>query len=899
MLFEERDCFISDDQDVGCAEDLQLKLNLSDSTPVQQNYIAVPRPLYPELKQYIEDLLNRGFIKNSKSPYSSSCVIVRKKDGSMHLCIDYRELNKKTISDRHPIARIQDTLDSLAGQKYFSTIDQGKAYHQGFVHPDSQHLTAFVTPWGLYEWIRIPMGLKNAPGEFQRFMENCLHDFRDDFCAPYLDDVIIYSKSFGEHVEHVRQVLRRLHDNGIKLKANKCNLFQKEVCYLGRIVSEDGYRIAPECTKAMEELKSHEPKNVGDVRKLLGLLGYYHCYIENFSRIAKPIYDLLKTDVSAQNPKVQPSKTKTKKPLKKFQVPSKTAVIWEEQHRKALNFLIDCLTSPPVMAYPDFSLPFILHTDASEEGLGAVLYQKQNGKMRVIGYASRTLNPAEQKYHLHSGKLEFLALKWAITEHFRDYLFYASNFTVYTDNNPLTYVMTTAKLNATGHRWVAALADFNFNVKYRPGRVHRDADFFSRMKSNIHSVINECTKGVSQTDIQATISAIFAQQNEKINWLMSISADPKLPNSFYPPNTNGRTPIDLSLIHEAQRSDPAIRRVIAYKQLARKLTNEDRRGETPQVKALMHEWSKLFIEQNNLLDRKAGNNNQLVLPQKYHRLVYKHLHEDMGHLGTERVIELARDRFYWPHMARDIEHYISSMCPCLQRKKPTFLPKAQAKSITTCFPFELISIDFVHLERSTGGYEYLLVIVDHFTRFAQAYPTTNKSAKTAADKIFSDFILRFGFPQHIHHDQGREFENDLFHHLEQLTGIPRSRTTPYHPMGNSQCERFNQTLLAMLRSMADSQKTNWSKHVNKMVFAYNCTKNDATGFSPFELLFGRKPKLPLDVIFGNAQTPLSRKYPDYVKQWKQAMEEAHLIAAEKAGQCAARGRDRYNESQKF
>ena len=137
------------------------------------------------------------------------------------------------------------------------------------------------------------------------------------------------------------------------------------------------------------------------------------------------------------------------------------------------------------MAYPDFSQPFILHTDASEECLGSVLYQKLDGKMRVIGYASRTLNPAESKYHLHSGKLEFLALKWAITEQFGDHLFYAPSFTVYTDNNPLTYVMTTAKLNATGHRSVAALADFNFNIKYRPGRVHRDADLFSRMKTNL------------------------------------------------------------------------------------------------------------------------------------------------------------------------------------------------------------------------------------------------------------------------------------------------------------------------------------------------------------------------------------------------------------------------------
>ena len=266
----------------------------------------------------------------------------------------------------------------------------------------------------------------------------------------------------------------------------------------------------------------------------------------------------------------------------------------------------------------------------------------------------------------------------------------------------------------------------------------------------------------------------------------------------------------------------------------------------------------------------------------------------MGHLGVERTVQLARDRFYWPYMARDIEHHVTNVCHCLKRKKPAVQPRAPSRSIVTTQPFELVSIDFVHLEHSSGGYEYILVVIDHFTRYAQAYPTKNKSAKTAAEKLFNDFILRFGLPQKIHHEQGSEFENDLFHSLEQLTGIPRSHTTPYHPMGNAQCERFNQTLLGMLRTMAENQKANWKNHINKMTFAYNCTKNESTGFSPFELLFGRAPRLPIDIIFGSTTACTSKQYPQYLKEWKAAMMEAHKIAAAKAGHCASQNRESYN-----
>lgn len=221
----------------------------------------------------------------------------------------------------------------------------------------------------------------------------------------------------------------------------------------------------------------------------------------------------------------------------------------------------------------------------------------------------------------------------------------------------------------------------------------------------------------------------------------------------------------------------------------------------------------------------------------------------MGHFGTERTLNLIRERFYWPYMKKETEHFVTRVCKCLKSKKPQKATRAPLTTIRTTYPFQLVSIDFLHLETCKNGYEYILIVMDHFTRFAQAYATRNKAAKTVVQHVFGDFALKFGFPEKIHHDMGREFENQLMEQLQRVCAVRGSHTTPYHPMGNGQVERFNRTLLSMLRTLNDANKADWKNSLSKMVHAYNCTRCESTGFSPYYLLFGRSPQLLIHLMF--------------------------------------------------
>uniref|UniRef100_A0A7N9AYF5 Gypsy retrotransposon integrase-like protein 1 n=1 Tax=Mastacembelus armatus TaxID=205130 RepID=A0A7N9AYF5_9TELE len=353
-------------------------------------------------------------------------------------------------------------------------------------------------------------------------------------------------------------------------------------------------------------------------------------------------------------------------------------------------------------------------------------------------------------------------------------------------------------------------------------------------------------------------------------------------------------PIPKEQLSEAQKTEPIIGPVLQWKQVGSRPRFRELKAFSPKTKCLFREWEKLVLDSDCILYRATAARKQLVLPEQYKKMVLEELHNNMGHQGVDRTVSLVRDRFFWPYMQSDIEHYVTKACCCIKQKKPCHESRAPLTNIVTTQPFELVCIDFLHLDKCRGGYEYILVIIDHFTRFAQAYATTSKSGKTAANLIFNDYALKFGFPSRIHHDQGGEFENQLFSQLKTLSGVAGSRTTPYHPMGNGQVERMNRTLLQMLSTLTETQKSNWKDSINKLMYAYNCTCCEVTGYSPFYLLFGRSPRLPVDMFFGLCPGSGPNDLRDYVDKWKKGMEEAYAIANENAKKAAEKSKRRYD-----
>ncbi|RXN20783.1 Retrovirus-related Pol poly from transposon [Labeo rohita] len=379
------------------------------------------------------------------------------------------------------------------------------------------------------------------------------------------------------------------------------------------------------------------------------------------------------------------------------------------------------------------------------------------------------------------------------------------------------------------------------------------------MPLNFKEYMHSCMAEASQDVISASMERVVAERRNPCRGvgLIQVSALSLVKDS------ETSQPLTPEQIRKAQGEDEILSRVLWYKSQNRRPNRTEVKAENPAVAILLKQWLKINVGQDGVLCRRTSRREQLLLPKAYHPLVFKELHQDMGHLGVERMLDLIREQFYWPQMSKDVEHFVTRVCECLKKKKPSRQTRAPLIPIQTTYPFRLVSIDFLHLDKCKHGYEYILVVMDHFTRFAQVYTTRNKAAKMVGNKIFNDFALKFGFPSRLHHDMGKEFENRLMASLKKLSGIQVSHTTPYHPQGNGQVERFNRTLLSMLRTLEDKEKEDWKESLAKVVHAYNCTKNEATGYVPYYLIFGHSPHLPIDLLFNLGKDESHETYDDY------------------------------------
>ena len=815
--------FLKEGDMLGHTTTLRHRIMTMDDVPVRQPFRRIPPQQWREVKDHLDDLLAKGIIEESNSSYASPIVVVKKKTGDIRMCVDFRRLNAKIHRDSFPIPRIEESLDALQGATLFSTLDLASAYHQVEVELEDRPKTAFTTPMGLYQFVRMPFGLINAPATFSRLVSKVFREEIFQILLVYLDDIILYSNTVEEHIRRLEIIFSKLEAHGLKLKASKCVFFKEKIRFLGHIISSSGVATDPDKIVAVAQWQ--RPTTVKELRRFLGFTSYYRRFVPGFAKLAAPLHKLVGGEKGKRSKKQRFSRDN-----------SNDVINWTDVHQDSFDALKHHLTKAPVLAFPRFDLPFILEVDASTQGLGAILSQEQDGVKRIIAYASRGLRGAERSTVSYSSKkLELLCLKWAVTQKFKDYLSFGTCI-VFTDNNPLTYLFSKSKLPAIEQRWASELANYNLKLAYKPGRSNTNADALSRQEDrpwDIESseVLEQCQAVLGGSPVPVSLQcAVYEDNNDKDEEVKDIPAT-DLPN------------MTVERMIMLQDNDRCIRRMVELKK-GEKPSLKQRKYELPEVQILIRQWETLKLHKGILYrminDPKLGKLKQLVLPKELRHEAMEAVHDDHGHQGLDRTLALLRSKCYWPRMKKEVEEWIRRCSRCTLAKETKV--KTPLGSIVATRPFEVVAIDFSLLEKASNGQENVLVITDVFSKYTVAVPTKNQKSVTVARVLVDKWFHKFGPPMRIHSDQGRDFESQLVKDLCSLYNIKKSRTTSYRPQGNGQCERFNRTLHNLLKTLPPEKKKKWPELLDSVVYFYNTTPHSVTGYSPFYIIFGREPR---------------------------------------------------------
>ena len=864
LLREYEDIFATADKPLGKTDLVQHTITTGEQRPIRQPPRRMPLGQEAVVKGELEKMLDQGVIEPSKSAWASPVVLVKKKDGSVRFCVDYRRLNDVTIKDAYPLPRVDDNLDALAGARYFSTLDLASGYWQVEMDPKDAEKTAFCTRYGLYQWRVMPFGLCNAPSTFERLMERVLAGLQWKVALLYLDDVIVFSATVEQQMERLRLIFDRIRSAHLQLKPKKCHLFQEEVSFLGHRVSAQGVTTEEDKVQAVREWPV--PQTVKAVRAFLGLTGYYRRFIQDYALTAGPLIALTQ----------------------------KAAVFrWGDEEQKAFEELKEKLTAAPILGYPCDKGDFILDTDASQCAIGAVLSQVQDGREVVIAYGSRRLTKSERNYCVT--RQELLAIVW-FSEHFKHYLV-GRKFLLRTDHGSLRWLFSFKEPEGQMARWLERLARFQFDIEHRPGRKHGNSDGMSRIPCE--GRCRNCAKGhettAGRTEVARAVRSGHRKKRGRTGRLRKLKGGSEVVTNDW-----------MSEIRSWQEADPDLlvlgtwRERPNWAEIAR---------ERPELKYYWSRWKQLK-QQDGLWYYKwkeaTGQDRwKVIVPPAGQSVILEehHDHRIAGHFGVEKTVSrLRQSPYFWPRLRATVEDWCRKCHLCARTKPSNIKAKAPMQTVGAGTTMERIGIDILGpLPETQRGNRFVLVVGDYWTKWMEAYPIPNHTAPTVASTLVYQFMSRFGIPQQIHSDQGREFEGLLFQEMCELLQVDKTRTTPWRPCSNGLVENFNKTLGGMLRQMTSKHQRDWDQHIELATMAYRSTVHESTGQTPNRMMLGRELPMPSHLLVeapGAEESEGGNNKLPFTEELEGRLQEAHEIAREQSKQSHKRQKRQYDRKAK-
>lgn len=795
------------------AYDHSIQLKDPSATPPRLPSIKQKPAHAKAMKEQLDKLLQDGKIRPSKSPYGAPAFMVEQ-GGKLRMVMNYKRLNEQTVTNATTLPHIEELLARLTNAKVASKLDLTSGFHQLLMAFADREKTAFTTPFGHFEWVVMPFGEKNAPAAFVQLLNQLvLVDLVHDFIIVFVDDILIFSANEEEHVQHVREVLKRLADHQLFINPDKCDWMVNDVDFLGyRLrVGEDVAKLMIQQNKCKAILDWPVPKNLSQLRSFLGSANFSRAFVENFSTIARRL-----TDLTAGKHK------------------SKNAVIkWGDEQQIAFDTIKKAITSAPALAIPDETKPFFLYTDASDYGIGATLCQlnEQMKLMQPCGFMSAKLTGAELNWTTHDK--EMFALVRAL-EHWSMHFVQAQHpITVYTDNVAMLYMLRNPDITSKRSRWISVLTRFQLKPQRIEGVKNITADALSRRPDH--------DGGAAEVQALRKKQAELAMQQLGLNSLGVL---------------------EESLTDASQLITEIKSEMLNDKECAKMLQDPDRYH----LKLV----NGLLLDRNDRVRVPASAKIRSLIISEAHDTNVS------GHLGIAKTVARIHEHFEWPGLVTDVNDYVASCAECQTSKAQNLRPAGLLQPITTPMTKGLtISVDFVGpLPRTSRRKDFIMTINDKYSKRAWYIPTRQTiDAKEAANIIFNTVVRHQGLPEVIISDRDPRFTGKIWKELWKECGTRLAMTVTYRAQANGSSETNNKTMQDMLRNFVNDARNDWDLKLGALEIAYNSSINSTTGHSPFQLDIGMQPRLPLDIALQSNKSSLP--VSDFMQRWENSWVLAH------------------------